>query len=160
MDGALYKLNDGSWSVNNVFTGLQGGSLHTVYIKLAATDENFESDAAEATVQLRNYAVGITVAPPAKTEYKTGNALDLAGMTVTVEYVDGSTGVIEEGFTVSDFDSSAEGTVTITVTFEDLTDTFEVTVTKTKTTCNGAAAGGMSVLAAVLLLAIIGKKVL
>ena len=73
----------------------------------------------------------ITVTPPTKTTYNDSETLDLTGMVVTANFDNGDTEVLTEGFTTS----PAEGTtlqggetVTVTVSYYELTDTFEVTV--------------------------------
>ena len=71
----------------------------------------------------------ITVTDPAKTEYKIGEKLDLTGLVVTAHYSDGSKKVLADGdYDVSAFDSSSAGEKTITVTYQDKTATFKVTV--------------------------------
>lgn len=65
---------------------------------------------------------------PGKTEYFVGESLDVAGLTLTVSYADGSTEDVAEGYTVSGFDSATVGIKTVTVTYEGKTATFSVTV--------------------------------
>ena len=63
---------------------------------------------------------------PAKTIYEGFVDLDLTGLTLTATYIDGSTGTITRGFTISGFDSNTAGTKTITVTYKGCTATFDV----------------------------------
>ena len=71
----------------------------------------------------------ITVTGPNKTEYEIGDELDLTGLVVTAHYSDGNEKVLSAGdYEVSGFDSSTAGEKTITVTYQDKTTTFKVTV--------------------------------
>lgn len=80
------------------------------------------------TVSLKT-VTGIAVkTQPAKTAYYVGDALDTAGLVVTVSYSDGSTGEVSEGFTVSGFDSSAAGVKTVMVTYYGSRAEFQVSV--------------------------------
>lgn len=64
-----------------------------------------------------------------KTEYYQGDALDTAGLTVTVTYTDKSTREITEGFQVTGFDSAdAVDSQTITVTYKGVTATYKVKI--------------------------------
>lgn len=64
-----------------------------------------------------------------KTEYYQGDALDTAGLTVTVTYTDKSTREITEGFQVIGFDSAdAVDSQTITVTYKGVTATYKVKI--------------------------------
>ena len=65
---------------------------------------------------------------PEKTEYWVNEELDTTGLTVEVIYSDGARIEIWEGYTVSDVDTSTAGTKTVTVTYKDLTTTFDITV--------------------------------
>lgn len=82
------------------------------------------------TVSLKT-VTGIAVkTQPVKTDYYVGDALDTAGLVVTVSYSDGSTREISEGVDVSGFDSSAAGEKTVTVTYCGSSATFPVTVSE------------------------------
>jgi len=63
---------------------------------------------------------------PNKTTYTIGEDFNPAGMVVTAYYDDGSTAAVV--YTITGFDSDIAGIKTITVTFEDKTSTFTVTV--------------------------------
>lgn len=64
-----------------------------------------------------------------KTEYYQGDALDTAGLIVTVTYTDKSTREITEGFQVTGFDSAdAVDSQTITVTYKGVTATYKVKI--------------------------------
>ena len=75
----------------------------------------------------------IEVTAPAKTEYVQGEALDLAGMTVTAVYSDGNRKEITEGYQVTGYDANAVGEQTITVTYEGMEASFTVTVKEAET---------------------------
>ena len=64
-----------------------------------------------------------------KTEYYQGDALDTAGLTVTVTYTDKRTREITKGFQVTGFDSAdAVDSQTITVTYKGVTATYTVKI--------------------------------
>ncbi len=67
---------------------------------------------------------------PSKTEYVMGEDFDPEGLEVELVYSDGFTETLEEGYTISEFDSTLPGTKTITVTYKDFKTTFDVTVTE------------------------------
>lgn len=74
----------------------------------------------------------IQVMPPSKTEYKIGEKLDPAGMTVTAVYSDGSEKTLDaDAYIVSGFTSEKAGDVMVTVSYTegDVTKTAEFTVT-------------------------------
>ena len=77
----------------------------------------------------------ITVTPPTKTQYNVGEELDTAGMSVTATYTDDSTKDVTSAATLSGFDSSAAGEVTVTVSYTEdgVTKTAEFTVTVVQT---------------------------
>ena len=78
-----------------------------------------------ASVSLTGIAVKTM---PAKTVYAIGESFDQTGLTLTLQYSDGSTGTVTEGFACTGFSSATAGTKTITVTYKGLNTTFSVTV--------------------------------
>ena len=75
------------------------------------------------------HTVAMSVAVmPEKTLYELEEELDTTGLTLTVNYSDGSVISVTEGFTVTGFDSSEAGTKTLTVTYGDISCQFDVTV--------------------------------
>ncbi len=54
-DGYEYKMDDGAWTTNNVFTDLAPHSEHTFYQRIAETDTAYASDASEGTTQTTKY---------------------------------------------------------------------------------------------------------
>ena len=65
---------------------------------------------------------------PTKTASRKGEALNDTGLVLEATYSDGSTEEITEGFTLSGYDPNTVGDQTVTVTYEDKTATFTVTV--------------------------------
>lgn len=68
------------------------------------------------------------VTQPSKKVYYIGNSLDTSGLQLKLTYSDGSTETVSSGYTTSGFSSTTAGTKTVTVTYEGLTTTFNVTV--------------------------------
>ena len=86
----------------------------------------------------------IEVTAPTKVDCEQGEDLDLAGMKVEAVYSDGadeSRVDVTDKVTVEGFDSEATGTQTITVTYEGMADTFQVTVAEAETPDPGPDAG-------------------
>ena len=83
--------------------------------------------AKNATVIWKGNVASIKVTPPEKTEYITGEELDLTGMTVTAVCDNGETENITE-YSLSGYNSGTLGKQTITVTYKEFTDTFTVNV--------------------------------
>ncbi|MCR4780444.1 MAG: bacterial Ig-like domain-containing protein [Ruminiclostridium sp.] len=77
----------------------------------------------------------IKVTPPTKTAYFTGETLDLAGGIITVYYSNGTKKDVElSAGKVTGYDNKNIGKQTITVTYENFTDTFEVSVKEPEVT--------------------------
>ncbi len=70
---------------------------------------------------------------PAKIVYEIGETLDAAGLIITLMYNDGTSEDIATGFQLSELDSATVGTKTVTVSYQNQTTTFDVTVTATPT---------------------------
>nr|MCR5483987.1 bacterial Ig-like domain-containing protein [Clostridiales bacterium] len=66
---------------------------------------------------------------PTKIAYYTGDTLDTTGLRIRADYNDGSYEALTEGFTCSPTLLTTAGTQAITVTYQDKTATFNVTVT-------------------------------
>lgn len=101
----------------------------------ALADDTTLGDDGETTITLTATVpvvlASIAVTPPTKTEYNVGESLDKAGMVVTATYNDESTKDVTADATLSGFDSSAAGEVTVTVSYTegDVTKTATFTVT-------------------------------
>ena len=76
---------------------------------------------------------GISIKTPGKTAYTVGEALDVSGMTIKVDYSDGTSATIPvTAAMVSGFDSSAPATSqTLTITYEGKTTTYDVSISDT-----------------------------
>ncbi len=75
---------------------------------------------------------------PAKINYYIGDSLDTAGMVLELTYSDGTVKTVTDGYTTSGFDSAAEGTKSVTVTYEGKSASYSVSV-KTPTVALNAA---------------------
>ena len=95
------------------------------------TSSSSSSSSSAAAVEL----VSISVKAPTKVDYTTADtALDLTGMVVTAQYSDQSSKTISTGYTVSTVDFSTPGPKTVTVTYQNKTATFSITVAEQKFT--------------------------
>lgn len=65
---------------------------------------------------------------PLRTVYRTGETLDHSGLILRLIYSDDSAELVSSGYTVEGFSSEATGIKTLTVTYENLTATFDVEV--------------------------------
>jgi hypothetical protein len=88
-------------------------------------------------------------APPTKTEYEVGEALDLTGITVVGRYSDSTSAVVPpgdgaSGYAASGFDSQTVGAKTVTVTYQSKTTTFNVNVSPISHTISFQAEGATS----------------
>lgn len=80
-------------------------------------------------------ATGLTIASPAsKTEYYTGDLLSTEGLALRVSYNNGTTDVVTSGFVCTPKTLNRAGKQTITVTYEGLTVTYDVTVVQKQLT--------------------------
>lgn len=133
--GASAVSSDGTL-VTFTFTAKAEGTAALQFIEYKMYDENGSSIA--TTISNGNVTVELEPAKtltsisvqtnPTKTTYEIGEALDPAGLTLKLNYSDGSTEIISSGFTTSGFNSSSAGTKTITVTYSGKTTTFNVTI--------------------------------
>ncbi len=81
------------------------------------------------TVTVGLSITGVEIASkPSKTSYYVDSEFEIGGLTLKVSYSDGSSKIIDSGFTTSGFDSSEAGEKTITVVYGGFSDTFTVTV--------------------------------
>ena len=103
--------------------------------KTLAADDAAEQDAVNAAVEAINDAKTALVeiaderieVTGAKKEYQRGDKFDKTGLVVTVYDNNGGSREVTD-YTVSGFDSSEAGTKEVTVTYNGLAETFEVTV--------------------------------
>lgn len=117
-DGTYRLLKDGNYTYTATTT-------EEGYEDASGTVDTGKS---EQTVALKKVG-SITLGGTYKTEYYQGDALDTAGLTVTVTYTDKSTRELTEGFRVTGFDSAeAVDSQTITVTYKGVTATYTVKI--------------------------------
>lgn len=76
--------------------------------------------------KIRSISIGTL---PTCTQYSTGDTLSTAGMTLLVQYTDGSTETLQEGWTVQ-CDLTSAGTKTVTISYGGKTTSYSVTVTE------------------------------
>ena len=120
-DGTSKIVSDG-YTVSGFDSATAGTKIVTVTYQGKTTILN-------VTVKAPVTLTGIAVATaPTKTEYELGEALDTAGLTLTLRYSDGTTETVSDGYTVSGFDSATAGEKTVTVIHSGKATTFTVTV--------------------------------
>ena len=100
-----------------------GASTHWAQISVGSGNTPLKS----AAISFAKELTGITVSAPDKTAYLRGEPLELAGMTVTANYSDGSAETVS-AYAVTGYDPDTLGAQTVTVTYEGFTETFLVTV--------------------------------
>lgn len=76
--------------------------------------------------KIRSISIGTL---PTCTQYSTGDTLSTAGMTLMVQYTDGSMETLQEGWTVQ-CDLTSAGTKTVTISYGGKTTTYSVLVTE------------------------------
>lgn len=81
----------------------------------------------EVTVTAPVTLTSIEVTAPTKVSYLYGEEIDFSGMSVKALYSDGTSAVVTD-YTVSGYDVAVLGEQTITVSYQEFTDTFMVTV--------------------------------
>ena len=117
------------------FSGYDMSKAGTQTVTVSYTEDeitkttNYEITVNEPAPIVTLESIAITTKPN-KLTYKMGEDLDLTGMVVTATYSDKTTAPITD-YTVSGYDKYKADTQTITVTYQELTATFTVTVNKT-----------------------------
>lgn len=96
-----------------------------VTVNYSGKKVSFEIYVVQAEINISSVSVE---SPPTKTEYYSGDDLDTSGMTLRVYYSDGSTDLIDYGFSCSPKVLDVEGVCPITVSYGGKTDTFNVNV--------------------------------
>lgn len=108
-----------------VLSGFDSSAAGT---KTVTATYNGKSGSFTVTIKKKEL-LSITVAPPTKTEYWTGEELDLAGMIVTALFNDNTTGSIAvSAAKISGYNKNRAGSQTVTVTYNGKKATFKVTV--------------------------------
>ncbi len=81
------------------------------------------------TLDLTMVTAELTIAAPTTTTYVVGDTFDSTGLTVDVEYSDGTSATLSSGeYSISGFDSSSTGTKVVTVSYMDETAKFVVCI--------------------------------
>lgn len=109
----------------------KNGGLNGMYYET----KRYSSGLAIDNIRLCEYRAespidSITVNAPDKTEYFVGEKFNHTGMFVTINYADGTSRDITEGYIVTGFDSSTAGECTVTVKYGENTAEFVVTITE------------------------------
>ncbi len=99
----------------------------------AKAEETNETNATETTVQTPSaYQIGISKLP-LKTIYTCGESLDLTGLQVQSQNLDGTVSILTD-YTYDGYDSSRIGIQTVTIRYQNCIATFNVTVNPMKIT--------------------------
>lgn len=118
----IYKLLKG---VAYTYTAVSDDESYEPASGEVTPDENSTQTVALKKVQ----SIAVKNGSTHKTEFEQGDALDTAGLTVTVTYTDGTTRDITEGFTVTGFDSTnAMESQTLTVTYRGATAPYTIKI--------------------------------
>lgn len=99
-----------------------------VTVTVEGVSASFDVTVSERKV--RSITVGTL---PTRTQYSTGDTIDTAGMTLLVQYTDGSTETLQAGWTVR-CDLTTAGTKTATVSYGGKSTTYSVTVSEAPVT--------------------------
>ena len=112
--------------------------LAVACVPMTAMADTTLGDEEETSISLTAEVPGLsslTVTTPLKTTYNVGDELDTEGMVVTANFSDSSTKDVTSDVILSGFDSTAKGSVTVTVSYTEKditkTDTFVVTIVDT-----------------------------
>ncbi|MFW7415334.1 bacterial Ig-like domain-containing protein, partial [Demequina sp. SO4-18] len=131
-DSAASVLTADEFTVTGFDSSAAGDVTLTVtYDADTSITTSFDVTVSEVPAEVESIAV---TQLPTKTEYMVGDAQDLDGLEVTATWTDSAASVLTaDEFTVTGFDSSAAGDVTLTVTYDadtSITTSFEVTVSQ------------------------------
>ena len=127
--GAFTAVAAGTTVVTIHYNAVQNGAEVKAdpIINLAAADIKFTVTVTAAEVPVTLSSIAVTT-KPTKLEYTVGEAFDATGMVVTATYSDETTAPVTAYTTDAPETFATAGTVTITVTFEGKTASFDVTV--------------------------------
>ncbi|MBR0413457.1 MAG: bacterial Ig-like domain-containing protein [Clostridia bacterium] len=122
-------------------TGYSATQVGQQSISVSYTNVKGEVLSGSFTVTVTNYETGISVTPPARTEYYLGEELSTAGMVVKATMADGSQKTLSENeITLTGYDKDTLGEQTVTVSYTSskgtFTDSFTVTVSNFATGLN------------------------
>ena len=132
LTGATISVVKGSGTIDlpitdNMVSGYDPTTVgkQTVKVSYGGKDTTFE-------VTVKDYVKDITLTAPTKTEYKYGEALDLTGGKVQKVMASGAqepaVDLTDSSVTVSGYNANKTGKQTITVEYEGIQKTFEITV--------------------------------
>ena len=132
LTGATISVVKGSGTIDlpitdNMVSGYDPTAVgkQTVKVSYGGKDTTFE-------VTVKDYVKDITLTAPTKTEYKYGEALDLTGGKVQKVMASGAqepaVDLTDSSVTVSGYNANKAGKQTITVEYEGIQKTFEITV--------------------------------
>ena len=135
LTGATISVVKGSGTIDlpitdNMVSGYDPTTVgkQTVKVSYGGKDTTFE-------VTVKDYIKDITLTAPTKTEYKYGEALDLTGGKVQKVMASGAqepaVDLTDSSVTVSGYNANKTGKQTITVEYEGIQKTFEITVKNT-----------------------------
>ena len=135
LTGATISVVKGSGTIDlpitdNMVSGYDPTTVgkQTVKVSYGGKDTTFE-------VTVKDYVKDITLTAPTKTEYKYGEALDLTGGKVQKVMASGAqepaVDLTDSSVTVSGYNANKTGKQTITVEYEGIQKTFEITVKNT-----------------------------
>ena len=107
------------------------GTLVGLVVSAGPTEKETEKE--EVPVTLASLSVS---SKPTKTTYYVGDSFSKSGLKVTAKYSDGTTKDVTSKVTLSSPDMSKSGTKTVTVSYEDKTTNFVITVKSIKISLN------------------------
>ncbi|MDD6275633.1 MAG: bacterial Ig-like domain-containing protein, partial [Clostridia bacterium] len=111
---------------NGVVKAVSAGTANiTATVTYAGRTYSAKSKVTVNAVEVTSIAINTN---PDKTEYFVGEQLDTTGLTLTVNYNNGKSDVISEGFEIGTFSSTVAGTKTVKVTYSGKQTTFKVKV--------------------------------
>lgn len=132
--GALYTLDPAKGTAEVLYTPEKGAQNYCISPVNVMPDGTLlyknDSGAVFAVGKKKVEPVLTLVSAPAKTAYTVGETLDTAGLTLRYTDQYGAARTVTDGFVCDPQTFSAAGTQTVTVTYEGLTVTFDVTVKK------------------------------
>ena len=130
--GALYTLDPVTGRADVLYMPPEGSQNYCISPVNVTPDGTllYKNDSgAVFAVGHKTFVPTLTVtAAPAKTTYTVGDALDTAGLTLLYTDAQGNEQTVIEGYACDPQTFSAAGTQTVTVTYQGLSTTFEVTV--------------------------------
>ncbi len=122
-------------------TSFTSAGSKTITVTYEGKTTSFTVNVAEVTVS----SIAVK-SKPTKTTYYVGDSLNTSGLTLTVNYTNGTQKIVSSGFSCSPTTLSSSGTKTITVTYEGKTTTFTVSVNNDSIVSMSSTSGSFKVL--------------